>query len=269
MVFYIEMKLNSLKLHRSNYDSGRKSYKKLWILLIIFIVILMIPLLLLGYMGLIPGLSNLMGTANPRDLGVRYSQNDVVTYKQKTSIQFKDYSDAPADPKNPAEKAVVSDVISVSEVNLTQEEITALLSTNTYSWMPVKDIQVRLTDNTIELSGSLNIDKIEEFNQYISGNNTASQDINSALAWAKRLRNKAPVYIKANASIIDNKLSFKLLDAEIGRLSIPLGSTGDDLSSGRATGNTASQFFSAKSAKLTDGSLKFQGTYPTIIYLKK
>lgn len=257
-----------MKLRASNLNTDHKSRKTFWVLLTIFIVILMIPILLLGYMGLVPVLSNLMGTANPRDLGVKYSQSDVDTYKKKTSLQFKDYSEAPYDPFNNNQKTALASPLSVSGVNLTQQEITALLNTNTYSWMPVDNIQVKLTDNTIELSGSLNIDKIEEFNQYISEDNTAGQDINSALAWVKRLRNKAPVYVKANVSIIDNKLSFKLLDAEIGRLNIPLGSTGEDLSSGSTTVNTDSQYFSAKSAKLNNGNLEFQGTYPTVIYLK-
>lgn len=262
------MKFRKTKIHSSDLASGHKSHKKLWVSLSVFTVILLLPVLLLGWMGLVPGLSNLMGSANPKDLGVRYSQSDVTTYKQKTSIQFKDYTMAPVNPNNPTEKLLLANPTSVPQLNLSQEEIMAMINFNNWSWMPVENIQVRLTEGIVEISGSLNVDRIEEFREYISGGGNLDPDATNAINWAKRLRNNAPIYIKANASISNNVLSFTLLQAQIGRLSIPLGNIGDDLSSG-TTANINSDHFSASSAKLTSGTLQFSGTYPATIYIKK
>lgn len=262
------MKFRKNKLRASNLPtSGRKSHKKLWISLSVFGVILLLPVLLLGWMGLVPGLSNLMGAANPKDLGVRYGQTNVNTYKQKTSLRFIDYSLAPTNPANPNEKQLLTNLISVSQLNLTQEEVTAAISSNNWSWMPANRVQARFSDNIIEVSGSLDVDKIENFRQYISGNNSLDSDATNAINWAKRLRNNAPVYIKANVNIVNNNLTFTLLQAQIGRLNIPLGSLGADLKNGTSA-KINSQYFSSTSTKLIPGNLEFTGTYPTTIYVK-
>lgn len=248
---------------------GHKSHKLLWVIIVIIVIFLALPVLVAGWLGFVPGLSNLMGSADPKDLGVRYSQQDVDSYKQKTTIAIKDYSLAPQDPKNPAEKSVLANPKSVNEMNLTQEEITAAINSTGWTWMPVENTQVRITDGTIEISGKLNLDRIDEFSQYISDSGNNDQDVKNSINWAKRLTNNAPVYAKANAIITNNVLSFKLLEAQIGRLDIPLGKVGNELSNGGTQAIINADNFSVNSAELLDNNLLFTGVYPATIYLKQ
>ncbi len=261
------MKFRKQKLHQSNLQGTKKSHKKLWVSLSILGVILIMPLLLLGWMGLVPGLSNLMGAASPKDLGVRYGQTNINAYKQKTNLRFLDYGLAPSNPANPSEKSLLTNPTTVDQLNLTQEEVTAAINSNKWSWMPANNVQVKFTNGIIEVSGSLDVNKIENFRQYISGGKPLNSDATNAINWAKRLRNNAPVYIKASSNIADNNITFSLLQAQIGRLNIPLGSLGADLRNG-TTSQISSPYFSSTSAKLLPGKIEFSGTYPTTIYVK-
>ena len=57
------------------------------ILLRVLIPILVI-VLIIGYLGFIPGISNLFGSNKPKDLVVKYTLADLESAKKKTNFKF-------------------------------------------------------------------------------------------------------------------------------------------------------------------------------------
>lgn len=258
-----------MSTNRAYSSFSRRSYKKLWIsFAVVFVVLVMLPIFLLAWMGFVPGISNLIGSAQQRDLGVEYTEADLDAYNEKASVVFNDYSLAPVNPDNPSETLPLAQPKTVNELSLTQEEVTAALNSTGWDWVPVENIQARITDGTLELSGMLSQQRLDAFKQYLQENDVANSDVTNIIDWIALLPGDAPLYARADAEIRNNVLSFKLVEAEIGNLAIPLGSVSDDLESGTSIKINADNF-TAKSATLESGKLVFTGTYPTEIYLQQ
>ena len=58
-------------------------------LLFLLLIIILIPVFALGFMGFVPGLSAILGTDKPRDLGIKYSQEDLKSIRSKSHIEYK------------------------------------------------------------------------------------------------------------------------------------------------------------------------------------
>jgi hypothetical protein len=110
-----------------------------------------------GAAGVVPGLSSLMGTASPRDLGVRYTQADYESGLAKIPGHT---------VSNPEYMCVTCDYRSSgsvpAEATFTQEEFTAQLDTLNSKKGPVKDWQVRFNDDgSVESSALVKYDMLQ------------------------------------------------------------------------------------------------------------
>ncbi len=253
----------------SNIDSHRKRHITLWVVVSLILTVLMLPILVLGWLGFVPGLSKLMGASDPRDLGVSYSQVDLDSYKQKTAVRFVDSSQAPKISANSGESTTFADVKTVNNLELTDKELTAAINNMEWTWLPISNVQTRFSAGSLELSGKFDSAKLDNLRNYLSEQGGLNPDTNNAISWAERLSNDAPFYAKANAVIANNTLSFKLVEAEIGRLDIPLGKMGKDIQNGTTVGNINSQYLNVDSAQLASGKLIFSGSYPSTIYIEQ
>lgn len=257
-------------LHKSSIAQKRfHMSKKVWIPLAVALIVLAIPTLVLGFMGLVPGLSNIMGSASQRNLGVNFSQQDLTSFQQKTPLNFKNSTLAPISAVDASNKQLLTQPVTVQNVSLSQEEITATLDSHNWSWLPITNTQIRLRTGTVEISGLLNSSHLNAFEQYISNGHALSANATNLISWSRHFRNHVPVYLKAQASVTDNILNFKLEQAQIGRLSIPLDLVvnGTTLRQGIQTNITANNL-DVKTAYATNGALNFSGTYPSVIYVK-
>lgn len=110
--------------------------------------VILILILIVGYLGFIPGLSDLMGSG-PKDLGVRYTQADYQSALAKMPGQINKnteyacftctYKSSGSIPVNTA---------------FTQEELTAFINHLNSKKGPLKNAQLRLNaDGSVELSG--------------------------------------------------------------------------------------------------------------------
>jgi len=109
-----------------------------------------------GAAGVVPGLSSLMGTASPRDLGVRYTQADYESGLAKIPGHT---------VSNPEYMCVTCDYRSSGSVPadaaFTQEEFTAQLDTLNSKKGPIKDWQVRFNDDgSVESSALVKYDML-------------------------------------------------------------------------------------------------------------
>jgi hypothetical protein len=240
-----------------------------WVVGILIVIFIIAPILVIGWLGFMPGVSSWMGATKPVDLGVKYTAADYASYQIKTGGQFLDYVNAPDNPAKPGKKLVFADP-KFMDVSLTQEEITATLNSIGWEGRPLTNTQVRLSNGAIEVSGNLNTGRIYDFVNLVGGVGYDQGSINKALSWAKRLGGTPPVYIKANVSAVSNSFNLNIVSVKVGRISAPKNVAQKVLSSG--TNSAVSGLgdrFNAQSLTIQNGSLQFIGTSPTSVYVKK
>lgn len=189
--------------------------------------------LVLGYLGFVPILSDLMGTNKPRDLGVSYSEVNYASGLDKVPGVI---------VLNPEYLCVTCSYTSTGSVavntNFTQEEFTAMMNKRNSQVGPLRDAQFKFnSDGTVEATGLL-------IDPRITG----------------------PVYVKGTIdSASGRSASLKVDYAEIGR--IPL--TGDQAVVAQQLANdTIQKTFSQNpglsitSISIEEGKINFNGTLP-------
>lgn len=232
------------------------------------VLFLVVPLLIAGYFGLVPGLSSLMGANKAKDLGVTYTPADYQTFLAKTQTTMQDFANAPANPEKPGKKVVFANPVTVADQTVTQEELTAAINESGWLWMPIDNTQVKLTDGTVEISGNLQLDYIVQFISFIGGVGYGQAEIDQAISWGKKLVNNAPIYIKANGSVVNNQLQLAVQEVQIGRYNVPVDIAQTVLSVGTQSAINNTPHLEAQSAQLTNGAIVFTGTHPSTIYVK-
>jgi hypothetical protein len=234
----------------------------------ILFLILVIPILIFGYFGLVPGLSNIMGASKVRNLGVTYTDQDYANYLAKTQTKMLDFADAPNNPDKPGKKVVFANPVSADNMKVSQQEITSAINKSGWLWMPIKNAQVRFSEGAVEISGNLNLDYITQFIGFIGGVGYQSSDIDTAVSWAKKFVNNAPIYIKANGSVTNNQLQLNVQEVQVGRFTAPADIAQTVLATGTQSAINNTPGLDAQSAVLKDGSIIFTGSHPTTIYVK-
>ena len=229
-------------------------------------VLILIPVLYLGYLGFVPGLSSVFGSNKPKDLGVRYTAADYTSYQQKTGSQYLDFANAPPNPNKPGKKIVFGDPKQM-DLNLTQSEVTAAINSVGWAWMPIKNAQVRFGDGTVEVSGNVNGAVIPDFVNFIGGVGYSQSDVEKASVWAKRLGNP-PIYLKGNATVTDNVLDLRVTEAQVGRFKVSIASAEKVLSTGTINIKNNAVGYFVQSASFQNSQLHFVGTAPTTTYVK-
>ena len=186
-----------------------------------------------GATGLVPGVSGLMGTNRPRDLGVRYTDADYESGLQKIPGHS---------VTNPEYMCVTCDYVSEGSVpadaTFTQEEFTAQVNTLNAEKGPVSDAQVRFNeDGTLETSAAV-----------------------------ADSRFSGPVYAKGRiADYSPRSVRVEVEDAEVGRI-------GMDDARRTEVSNLVNRFIgdfftknpglSVEELGVESGGVKFKGTFP-------
>jgi len=267
-----EVENTELKQPRSEAKTEPQKTKKHrkwpWIVGII-VIILLIPILVLGYFGFVPGVSAIMGANKAKDLGIHWTAADYASYQQKTGAQFLNFANAPDNPNRPGKKLVFADPKQM-DVNLTEQEIPATINSVGWLWMPIKNAQVRFGDGTVEISGNVNAQYIPNFVNFIGSVGYPESEVNQATRWAKLLGSPA-IYIKASASVTNDVLTLNVTQAKVGRFSLPMDITSNVLTNGTGSIKTqaTSEGYEAKNVTFANGQMHFVGTTPTTVYVKK
>jgi hypothetical protein len=184
------------------------------ILLVIIILIILTPILFLGFMGLVPGLSTILGATSPRDLGIKYTQEDLKTIRSKSNVEYKVLPDS-STPSQTRQFAGKKDVAG----EFTSAEITATMNNQPWKYWPYRNIQVKFNgDGSGEISGVFIKSKLSGYGSIIGAPKEA---IDFA---TKFLPNDPVFYVKMKATLENNKIAvFEPQSFEIGRIPMPLG----------------------------------------------
>lgn len=248
---------------------AKKGRRFFWIFSgIAIVLILLIPLLVLGWLGLVPGLSGLLGADHPKDLGVQYSASDVQNYQSKFGITFAQRSAAPDDPSRPGKKRLFADPKPV-DTTFTQEELSAALNSADLAWLPLRAIQIKLSNHTAEVSGLLSTGRIPKFLKIAAGLGFKEGDLAQVAAYAEKLADDVPVYIKAGGAVENSELNLRIEELGIGRFTVSPDVIAKAVPDGIHKTIKSSDHFAIHSATPREGSLAFSGILPTTIYLRK
>jgi hypothetical protein len=113
------------------------------------IALVLLSVLVLGYLGFVPIVSDLMGTNKPKDLGVSYSQTDYASGMDKVPgaiVLNPEYLCATCEYTSTGSIAV--------NTNFTQEEFSAMMNKRNSTVGPLRDAQFKFNaDGTVEASG--------------------------------------------------------------------------------------------------------------------
>lgn len=236
----------------------------LWALIGIIVLFFGIPLLVLGWLGFVPGLSALLGADEPKHLGVQYSAADVQSFQAKSGITFRDAVPAPESPAVPEKKSLVANPQRV-ETSFTQEELSAALNGASLPWLPLKDVQVKLSDRMIELSGLFSTDRIPDLTRLASGSGYSASDIARIVGYAEKLGADVPVYVKASGAVEQAQLNLQLQKVTVGRFNVPPDVVARLAPNGIHKVIKGSDSFAIEQATPKEGTLSFTGILPATI----
>jgi hypothetical protein len=223
-----------------------------------------------GYLGFVPGLSNLFGSNKPVDLGTTYTQADYKSAVAKTGTTFLDNTDT----VNYTKSQKVFGPAKAASVDFTASEITAALNDKPKSPdFPLKDWQVRYNpDGTAEVSAVVVIGKISS---YATSHGVSDESLQQVFDTIKRLgviENEMPIYMKGSFSVVNGVLNFNAVSAKIGRLPISADTINQnkaDILDFRNDHKNDLPGFSCKNASIVNGKLHFEGTFPSTVAVRK
>jgi hypothetical protein len=233
---------------------------------IILAVLVVVVILAGGYLGFVPGVSNLFGSNKPRDLGVTYTQADYQSARAKTRSII---TDLPSDAA-PQQSIKYSGSHPVT-ATFTQAEFNALMNNRPWKYYPLKDCQLKVNpDGTAEFSAVVLTDRLKG---YALSTGASSESMKVLDDYLSKVPGDPIVYTKGKASIVNGQIvNSDINELQIGRISIPA----DQLQNNKNSIINAAQQqmqaipgFSVKTFKLINGQIQFEGTLPDSVARSK
>lgn len=231
--------------------------KLLKILFLLILVIIAGAVLTLGYFGFVPGLSQIMGANNPKNLGIKYTRADWQSGRTKSQVKW---ATLPNDTP-PGKSLQYSGQVTVNS-GFSNEEMTALMNDRPWRYYPVKNVQIKFNgDGSAELSGLFIKSRAIGFLEVFGVPKEAIDYIDKTLSV---LPADIPFYVKGKASLVNNKVAdAQLYDLQVGRIPAPVQQVnqykGEIISLIENYIAGVSGFY-AKDAHFEEGKLKFDGT---------
>lgn len=177
------------------------------------LAVMVVLVLVGGYFGFIPGVSNIFGSNKPRDLGAVYAQSDYQSARNKMGTNITELP-----PEAPPEQSIRITNINNVNINLTQNEVNAIVNINEWKYYPVTNCQVNIhTDNTVEFSGIILKDRVENCAKALGA---SDNDIQVLMSYVRYVPTNPIVYFVGTFTIIENKVTIlEVNELQIGRLS--------------------------------------------------
>lgn len=250
-----------------------------WGWLAVIVLLTVLPwVILLAWLGLVPGLSDLMGLNEAKDLGVKVSVNDARTFESKSGIQLdkvkRDIFSAaapvtsgqdkgqtagqPPATNGPAGRTRTASPMRIARpanLTLSQEELTAVLNQAGSGLIPMKDMQVKLGKNTVEVSGKLDTSHLGEFLGRVG---VKPQNIERISQMVSVIGGELPVYVKAHGGVENAQLNLQFEQMRVGNLELPT----EKIAGGIRSDLRGKLGNSIRSVTFQNGALDFAGSLP-------
>ncbi len=177
-------------------------------------VIVLAASMVLGYFGLIPVFSTLMGANSPRDLGVHYSAADLQSINAKLGLSLEKLNGA-STPEQTLKLSGSKPLVT----SFTQEELTALINSHSKNWKyyPVTNTQMKInSDGTLEVSGNLMLDRAQE---YAEATHVSDQAKKTLFDNTNLIKNNPRFYAKGKLEVKNGQVQLEDVgEVEIGRV---------------------------------------------------
>ncbi len=161
----------------------------------------------LAYLGFIPGLSNLFGSATPRDLQAAYNAADLASAQRKLDQEIL------ANETAPSLKTIRNGGVSTVDTVLNGREFAAHLE----AIHPVKDLQIVFHDDgTFEASGRIDKPRILKYVKLLGYTKVTDIDVLGTVN--KFLPGSPTFYLRGRGAITNGVPSMDLDEAKLGRL---------------------------------------------------
>lgn len=181
---------------------------------LVFIVLLLvcggIYFIFNGTINLVP---KLLGTGEPVDLGITYTQQDLENAEKQFNFATKEVNDS----TKPA-TFMTFEGIQQMDTSYDSKAISALLNNRKYAYSPVKNMQVRINDdNSVEWSGVINTENIPAFMGALGKGDYNFEEIKNKYSIPADLS----FYVKGTASVSNNKVSMNTTQVKLGNFTVP------------------------------------------------
>ncbi|HSW58486.1 MAG TPA: hypothetical protein VLH15_08800 [Dehalococcoidales bacterium] len=174
-------------------------------------VVVLIAVLALGYLGFMPGVSNLFGSNTPRDLGVRFTAADFQSARAKTGTV---HTDLPSDAR-PEDSLRFSGQRAVN-TTFTESEFNSLIVNRPWKYYPLDQPQLKINpDGSVEFTARIVKSRIEPFALSLG---FTQEDIGMITNYSRFLPGDPVVDIKGTCSVVNGRISQSITQAKIGRL---------------------------------------------------
>jgi len=184
-------------------------------MILALVIVVLLGVVALGYLGFVPGLSDVMGSNKPRDLGITYTASDLNSANSKLGVTIKTLP--------PTENGIDSLSRSGQQqvtASFTSAELTALFNDHSQKWKyyPIKDIQVKIGDDgTIEMSGVLLVNRFKGLADALEIPEGGRSQIRPYLSYVS---SNPSIYIKGRLSVANNVVQSDITEIQIGRFSV-------------------------------------------------
>lgn len=183
-------------------------------LLIILTILVIIPVLTLGYLGLVPGISDAFGTNKPKNLGVQFSSQDLDQANQKTQVEISSLPESTL-----VGKSLVYEGQHEAELTLTSQEITAMANNSKWKYNPLSQVQIRINpDGSAEASGYIDFNTAKS---YALSFGVSSNDIDKVLEKFPIPQTKFPFYIKGAGSVNNDQIELDISNLKLANIPVP------------------------------------------------
>ncbi|MFZ2414811.1 MAG: hypothetical protein WAW33_02330 [Minisyncoccia bacterium] len=235
------------------------------------IIIFIIVILVLGYLGFVPGISAIFGSNKPQDLGIKYTEEALQSIAEKNKVKRIIIDQAP----NIKSSFILEGSQEVNN-SFTSEEITARLGQESdWPLNPFTDVQVKIGENGIvEASGIVRVNRLKDYAEVTGVSQKDIETISKEMDKYKIPRISFPAYVRGTISINNNRLDINLSELKVGRISLSqkLYSQAkkpfESFVYERLTSGGYGSLF-VRSLNFSNGKMNFSGNLPQIITTAK
>ncbi len=221
-------------------------------------VIVIIAVLVLGYLGFVPGVSNVFGSNKPKDLGVTYTAAD---YACAHASNGTTHTVLPAGT-TPENSIKFSGQHAVN-TTYTQAEMNALINNRQWEYYPLKDCQLRINpDNTVEFSGIVITDRIKG---YLTALKLSENNMKSVTDYLKYIPGNPAFYVKGTLEVANGQVvNTQVTQFKVGNLTFTkqIQDKLPEIINAAYTQISKYPGFTIKTLKFVNGQVQFNGTLP-------
>jgi len=217
--------------------------------------LVIVAVLVLGYLGFVPGVSNLFGSNKPKDLGVTYTAAD------SASAHAKNGTTHTILPAGSVPSIVFSGSHPVNTV-YTQAEMNAIINNTQWTNYPLKDCQLKINpDNTVEFSGIIITNRLKAYEAALN----LGDSLHPITDLLKHIPDDPAFYAKGTVEIENGQIvNTDITEFKLGNLTLTnqVDNNLQTLINHVYTEIAAYPGLSITTLKITNGKVQFVGTLP-------